>query len=410
MCEVNCFSATVYEIPRIALSLSCFVRFNRLIYTNCICHSRARENNHDLTTLPETSKMIHDKKLSHRKLGMSKAIRFMAHTFPFHLPTANLQRANRCFHVYLQLLLLLMMMMLLSCAAFIGNRSAQAQTKNAPPTTTTTSSSSTPINATSVNANNPKSDDANGNTDGRVGLTDAATDTDESGVVSVTASLRGVVPASGTTQNPIRNVRFALKNNGARFVPYAAGRISFYGADGVRCGDGLFSVNAFAAGETIEADAPDLRLTCAPAQWRIRLMQVVLNTSTAYSATPQRTRPQELPAPTDSSTAALPTATNTDATVAATNTAIESNALIVFIDRHKKFFVGGAPVAQSELGARINAALTSNPTTASGTRLVSISADAEVEYALIVEAINAAKAAGATRLQLTYNGQTVNIT
>ena len=37
----------------------------------------------------------------------------------------------------------------------------------------------------------------------------------------------------------------------------------------MRCGEGLFKVDALASGESSEVDTPGLRLRCTPASWRI---------------------------------------------------------------------------------------------------------------------------------------------
>jgi hypothetical protein len=74
---------------------------------------------------------------------------------------------------------------------------------------------------------------------------------------------------NATLDTPIKNVRFIVRNRSSFFYTYASGWVTFYGADGVRCGEGLFTLPAFASDEVVETDAPGLRLTCRPANWRI---------------------------------------------------------------------------------------------------------------------------------------------
>lgn len=74
---------------------------------------------------------------------------------------------------------------------------------------------------------------------------------------------------AGTPDAPVRNARIVVRNVSPRFYTYATGWATFYGADGVRCGAGLFTLEAVAAGERVEVDTPGLRLTCTPTAWRI---------------------------------------------------------------------------------------------------------------------------------------------
>ncbi|HEX8708473.1 MAG TPA: hypothetical protein VF723_09545 [Pyrinomonadaceae bacterium] len=73
----------------------------------------------------------------------------------------------------------------------------------------------------------------------------------------------------GTPDAPVRNVRFVVENRSAVFYTYVTGSVTFYNEAGVRCGEGLFTLNSLAAGESAETDAPGLRLTCSPASWRL---------------------------------------------------------------------------------------------------------------------------------------------
>jgi hypothetical protein len=73
----------------------------------------------------------------------------------------------------------------------------------------------------------------------------------------------------GSNDAPVRNVRLVIENRSAEFYTYISGWATFYDAAGVRCGAGLFKVDALASQESAETDTPGLRLTCAPATWRI---------------------------------------------------------------------------------------------------------------------------------------------
>ena len=74
---------------------------------------------------------------------------------------------------------------------------------------------------------------------------------------------------SGTPDAPVKNARFIIENRSAFFYNYVSGSVTFYDTRGVRCGEGQFTLNALAPGEQAETDAPGLRLSCAPATWRI---------------------------------------------------------------------------------------------------------------------------------------------
>ena len=73
----------------------------------------------------------------------------------------------------------------------------------------------------------------------------------------------------GTPEAPVRNTRLVVENRSPVFYNYVAGWATFYGEDGVRCGEGLWKLEAFAPREQVEVDTPGLRLTCTPATWRI---------------------------------------------------------------------------------------------------------------------------------------------
>ncbi len=96
----------------------------------------------------------------------------------------------------------------------------------------------------------------------------------------------------GTPDAPVRNTRVVVENRSPVFYNYAAGWATFYGEDGVRCGEGLWKLEAFAPREQVEVDTPGLRLTCTPTTWR--LVATTLLTRTGDVAKP---REQTAPPP-----------------------------------------------------------------------------------------------------------------
>lgn len=83
----------------------------------------------------------------------------------------------------------------------------------------------------------------------------------------------------GAPDSPVTNVRLMIKNAGTTYYTYVTGWATFYGADGVRCGEGLFKLDALASGEAAETDTPGLRLRCAPSAWRIVATNLLIRVS-----------------------------------------------------------------------------------------------------------------------------------
>jgi hypothetical protein len=106
---------------------------------------------------------------------------------------------------------------------------------------------------------------------------------------------------AGTPEAPARNTRVVIENRSPVFYNYAAGWATFYGEDGVRCGEGLWKLEAFAPRELVEVDTPGLRLTCTPATWR--LVATTLLTRTGDVAKP---REQTAPPPAEPGAPATP--------------------------------------------------------------------------------------------------------
>jgi hypothetical protein len=112
----------------------------------------------------------------------------------------------------------------------------------------------------------------------RVALADAATAYDIEGRTAIGARLR-TTSLAGALDAPVRNVAIVVENRSSLFYNYASGWATFYDAAGVRCGEGLWKVEAFAPGESAEVDTPGLRLTCAPATWRVTALNLLTRTS-----------------------------------------------------------------------------------------------------------------------------------
>jgi hypothetical protein len=108
---------------------------------------------------------------------------------------------------------------------------------------------------------------------------------------------------AGTPEAPVRNTRLVVENRSAVFYNYVAGWATFYGEDGVRCGEGLWKLEAFAPREQVEVDTPGLRLTCTPATWRI--VATTLLTRTGDVAKPREQTPSP-PAETGAPAAGTP--------------------------------------------------------------------------------------------------------
>ena len=102
---------------------------------------------------------------------------------------------------------------------------------------------------------------------------------------------------AGTPEAPARNTRLVVENRSPVFYNYVAGWATFYGEDGVRCGEGLWKLEALAPREQVEVDTPGLRLTCTPAAWRI--VATTLLTRTGDVAKP---REQTAPPPAETGT------------------------------------------------------------------------------------------------------------
>ena len=144
----------------------------------------------------------------------------------------------------------------------------------------------------------------------RVALTEAATAFDSAGRAALGGRLRTTALA-GTQDAPTRNVLVAIENRSQFFYNYVSGSATFYDANGVRCGEGMWKVGTLAVGETAEVDTPGLRLTCTPATWRI--VAINLLTRSTDVAKPDNVAPAAADGP---APASLPPTTLTNAPAA----------------------------------------------------------------------------------------------
>jgi hypothetical protein len=125
-------------------------------------------------------------------------------------------------------------------------------------------------------------------TEPRVALDQPALAADSHGAQSIEARLATQV-LNGSDDSPVMNVKLSVKNISGTFYTYVSGWATFYDSAGVRCGEGLFKLDALAVDEIASTDTPGLRLRCSPATWRI--VATNLLTRTADVAKPGETAP-----------------------------------------------------------------------------------------------------------------------
>ncbi|HEY0080934.1 MAG TPA: hypothetical protein VGB73_20185 [Pyrinomonadaceae bacterium] len=143
----------------------------------------------------------------------------------------------------------------------------------------------------------------------RVNIDAEAVALDADGRPALVARLR-TTRLTGTIDAPERNSRFLIENRSPFFYNYASGWATFYDAQGVRCGEGLWKLEALAPTESAEVDTPGLRLTCTPATWRIVATNLLTRTTDvakpSADAPPQPQSPETTSTPANSSTTLPP--------------------------------------------------------------------------------------------------------
>ncbi len=112
----------------------------------------------------------------------------------------------------------------------------------------------------------------------RAALNEAAAGFDAKGVPAIESRLLTTV-LNGSDDSPVTNVRLVVKNTSTNSYTYVTGWATFYDSGAVRCGEGLFKVDALAPGESAETDTPGLRLRCSAATWRIVATSLLTRTA-----------------------------------------------------------------------------------------------------------------------------------
>lgn len=142
----------------------------------------------------------------------------------------------------------------------------------------------------------------------RVALTEAATAYDAEGRAAIGARLN-TQQLAASPDAPVRSVSVVVQNRSPFFYNYASGWATFYDASGVRCGEGLWKVEAFAPGESAGVDTPGLRLTCTPSTWRVVALNLLTRSADIAkpgqsATTPDASPPSEATSPPPSTSSA----------------------------------------------------------------------------------------------------------
>jgi hypothetical protein len=101
-----------------------------------------------------------------------------------------------------------------------------------------------------------------------VPLTQTAVALDGRGTAALEGTLR-TTSLNGAPDTPVTNIRVVIKNVGPSPFSYVSGLVTFYDGSGIRCGEGIFKADEVLTNESVETDAPGIRIRCAPAHWRI---------------------------------------------------------------------------------------------------------------------------------------------
>jgi hypothetical protein len=131
-------------------------------------------------------------------------------------------------------------------------------------------------------------------------LTEVVTANDAAGSPAIEARLMTTM-LNGAEDSPVTNVKLVIKNVSPNFYTYVTGWATFYDSAGVRCGEGLFKIDALAVNESAGTDTPGLRLRCLPGTWRIaptNLLTRTVDVAKTVSAETAAVEPEpERPAP-----------------------------------------------------------------------------------------------------------------
>ena len=127
-------------------------------------------------------------------------------------------------------------------------------------------------------------------TEQSVALSEQTTAYDARGRVALTGRLR-TSALNGSPDAPVKNVQFVITNSSPFFYTYVSGWVTFYDAGNVRCGEGLFKLDALAPNESVEVDAPGIRIRCAASRWRIVATNLLTRTVDTAKPADQLTQP-----------------------------------------------------------------------------------------------------------------------
>ncbi|GAC1398930.1 MAG: hypothetical protein NVSMB56_13900 [Pyrinomonadaceae bacterium] len=140
----------------------------------------------------------------------------------------------------------------------------------------------------------------------RVALGEQATAFDTTGNVALGGRLRTTM-LNGTPDAPVRNARFVIENRSANAYTFVSGVVTFYDSTGVRCGQGVWNLDALASNEAAELDTPDLRVTCAATTWRVVATSLITRGGNDIAKPNGNTAPAQATPPSSSAPATSPT-------------------------------------------------------------------------------------------------------
>lgn len=216
--------------------------------------------------------------------------------------------------------------------------------------------------------------------DNRVPLTEQPIAFDATRQRALTARL--VTPTTelnGTANAPVRNVRFRMLNLTTTTYVYASGWITFYDAEGLRCGAGQWTVSALTPNEAIETDVPGMRLTCTPVTWRIEATNLIAP-SNATTISAGRSSLQ-----------------NNGGTAIGNLSVPDESSIVVSIPREGEIYIGRERVETADLVARINSLMEGRT---EPRRVVYINADSNVRYDTVIEVFDALRNASDYQIEL----------
>ncbi len=131
------------------------------------------------------------------------------------------------------------------------------------------------VSGWSINAQQQTTNNAD---EKRVALNEVAIAHDIDGVSALQGSLR-TTSLNGAPDSPVTNVRLIVKNTSGVSYAFVSGVVTFYDAEGIRCGEGIFKADVLAVDESFETDTPGVRIRCQANSWRIVATHLLPRTS-----------------------------------------------------------------------------------------------------------------------------------